>query len=201
MMKQLLIIIVSLLSSLLPIHKTQAQNNIRAGIRYEVINGDTLYMATLRTAWVTARKNFANDLERYKYNQLKHNIKVVFPFVKEAGRIFNEIKVVLPTLSNRERKKYIKQKEEELRVKFEEPIKNLYDTQGQLLLLLINRETGNDVYALLKEIKNPVRAALYETTALANGLNLRAYWDHKQYKDMEEIMEDLELQYGYSIPQ
>jgi hypothetical protein len=75
-------------------------------------------------------------------------------------------------------------------------LKNLYDTQGQLLILLINRETGNNVFTILKEIKNPVRAALYETTAIANGLNLRMYWDPQKYRNEEEIMEELEMLYS-----
>ncbi len=199
-MKSVVVFLLSALSFCTFFFNAEAQTASTRKVAYEVINGDTLYMATLRTVWITASRVFKSDLERYQYNQLKHNIKVVFPYVKEAGRIFNEIKTKLPTLSEREKKKYIKIKEEELRVKFEEPIKNLYDTQGKLLLLLINRETGNNVYAILRAVKNPVKVALYETTAIANGLNLRAYWDPKQYKREEEIMEDLELEYGYGTP-
>jgi hypothetical protein len=169
-------------------------------LQYYVSGKDTFYMYNLRTVWCVDQKKFATDLDRYKYNQLKHNIKIVFPYVKEAGRIVNEVRAQLPGLTKKERRKYIKLKEEELRVRFEEPLKKLYDTQGKLLILLINRETGNSVYQVLKDIKNPVRAALYETTAVANGLNLNEKWDVKKYRDEARIMEDFELMYGYPIP-
>ncbi|MEN9522746.1 MAG: hypothetical protein RL065_1123 [Bacteroidota bacterium] len=170
--------------------------------KYQIyINGaDTFYLYTLKTVWCVDKKQFATDLDRYKYNQLKYNIKVVFPYVKEAGRIVNEVNSKLPTLSNKERRKFIKLKEEELRQRFEVPLKNLYDTQGKLLILLINRETGNSVYKVLKELKNPVKAAMYETTAIVNGLNLNEKWDAKKYRYEEEIMEDYEMMYGYPTP-
>lgn len=162
-----------------------------------VVNGDTMPYMVLRTAWIIDNKRFSSDLERYRYNQLKHNIRVVFPYVKEAGRIFREIDGQLATLSPKEKKKYIKQKEEELRIRFEDPLSKLYDTQGRLLILLINRETGNSCYRILKEVKNPVKAAMYETTAISNGMSLTKKYDPKEYRDEEEIMQDLEYEYGY----
>jgi hypothetical protein len=180
---------------------TMAQDTEKKKYQMYITGGDTFYLYTLKTVWCVDKKQFATDLDRYKYNQLKHNIKIVFPYVKEAGRIVNEIKNQLPGLTKKERRKYIKLKEEELRIRFEEPLKKLYDTQGKLLILLINRETGNSVYQVLKDIKNPVRAALYETTALSNGLNLNEKWDSKKYRDEARIMEDYELMYGYPMLQ
>jgi hypothetical protein len=179
---------------------TQAQDAEKKKYQMYINGGDTFYLYTLKTVWCVDKKQFATDLDRYKYNQLKYNIKIVFPYVKEAGRIVNEVNAVLPTLTNKERRKFIKQKEEELRQRFEEPLKNLYDTQGKLLILLINRETGNSVYKVLKELKNPVKAAMYETTAIVNGMNLNEKWDAKKYKYEEEIMEDYEMMYGYPTP-
>ena len=161
---------------------------------------DTLYSYTLPTAYCMANRKFANDTVRYHFNQLRKNIRTVFPYVKEAGRVVNEVNNILPTLKRKERKKFLEQKEIELRQKFEEPLKNLYDTQGKLLILLINRETGNSVYKVLKEIKNPIRASLYEITALANGLNLSEKWDVRKYKDEDLIMQVMERQYGYTSP-
>ena len=181
-------------------NSTQAQDAEKKKYQMYINGGDTFYLYTLKTVWCVDKKQFATDLDRYKYNQLKYNIKIVFPYVKEAGRIVNEVNAKLPTLTNKERRKFIKQKEEELRQRFEEPLKNLYDTQGKLLILLINRETGNSVYKVLKELKNPVKAAMYETTAIVNGMNLNEKWDAKKYKYEEEIMEDYEMMYGYPTP-
>lgn len=165
-----------------------------------IYKGDTIAVYTFKPVWCRGLKNFKSDLERYRYNQLKYNIKVVFPYVKEAGKIFNEINNLLPNMSNKEKRRFIAAKEVELRAKFEEPLKNLYDTQGKLLILLINRETGNSVYKNLREIKGNVKAALLESTALVNGINLGVKWDDQKYKWEEEIMEDLEIEYGYPIP-
>lgn len=181
-------------------NSTRAQDAEKKKYQMYINGGDTFYLYTLKTVWCVDKKQFATDLDRYKYNQLKYNIKIVFPYVKEAGRIVNEVNAKLPTLTNKERRKFIKQKEEELRQRFEEPLKNLYDTQGKLLILLINRETGNSVYKVLKDLKNPVKAAMYETTAIVNGMNLNEKWDAKKYKYEEEIMEDYEMMYGYPTP-
>ncbi len=181
--------------------KAQTNNsNVLDSIPFTVENGDTVYDFHLPTVWCVAQKKFGNDLERYRFNQLKYNIKVVFPYVKEAGRLLNEVNAKLPTLSRRERKNYLKQKEEELRTKFEEPLKNLYDTQGKLLILLINRETGNSVYSTLKEIKSPLKAAMYQASAVVNGLNLNDQWDASKYPNEDLIMKNFERMYGYQSP-
>ncbi len=188
-----------LLSFLIFSQKLMAQND-EPKLYYHIENGDTIYDYKLRTVWVYANRKFTNDLERYHYNQLRHNMKIVFPYVKEAGRVVNEVNATLPTLSHRERKKYLKTKEEQLRLRFEEPLKNLNETQGKLLIQLINRETGNSVFKVLSEVKNPVKASMYEATAIVNGMNLKEDWDAAKHPDEEQIMENLEREYGYASP-
>ncbi len=188
-----------LLSFLIFSQKLMAQND-EPKLFYHLENGDTIYDYKLRTVWVYANRKFTNDVERYHYNQLRHNMKIVFPYVKEAGRVVNEVNATLPTLSHRERKKYLKTKEEELRLRFEEPLKNLNETQGKLLIQLINRETGNSVFKVLCEVKNPLKASMYEATAIVNGMNLKEDWDASKHQDEEQIMENLEREYGYASP-
>jgi hypothetical protein len=193
-----LFITVLLLFCSVSVLNAQSHNKIK--LPYTITNGDTLPYYTFKPVWCFDKRTFKSDLERYRYNQMKYNIKVVFPYIKEAGRIFNEIEKLLPTLSNKEKKRFIAAKEEELRVKFEQPLKNLYDTQGKLLILLINRETGNSVYRNLREVKGNVKAAILETTALANGINLAVKWEAKNYQWENEIMNQLEQMYGYPSP-
>jgi hypothetical protein len=194
-MKKPIILIALLLAAFS--FETKAQKSFVDTMLYTVERGDTIYDFHLDPLLITAAHHFGNDTLRYRFNQLKYNIKVVFPYVKEAGRLVNEVNNTIPTLSRRERKKYLKQKEEELRTKFEEPLKNLYDTQGRLLILLINRETGNSVYHTLKEIKNPVKAAMYQASAVVNGINLKEEWDADKYKNEDLIMRNFEKMYGY----
>ncbi len=178
-------------------HAQHTSNRAFDTITYTVEKGDTVYDFYFNTLGITASHTFSNDTLRYRFNQLKYNIKVVFPYVKEAGRLLNEVNTTLPSLSRHERRKYLELKEKELRQKFELPLKNLYDTQGKLLILLINRETGNSVYSTLKTIKNPIRAAMYQASALANGLNLKDVWDAKKYPAENMIMQHFEQQYDY----
>mgnify|MGYP000561858516 CR=1 FL=1 len=52
-----------------------------------------------------------------------------------------------------------KQKEQELRDRFENEIKALYTTDGPVLVKLIHRETGKTTYDLLKESKRDFAAS------------------------------------------
>src|ERR687884_693788 len=100
---------------------------------------------------------------------------------------------MLPTLmqeqpalsSKRERKDYIKSREKELREKFAEPLTNLSVYQGKILMKLINRQTGNNCYDIIKEYKNGLTARLYQTVAFFFGSSLKQDYDLNNKDDRQ----------------
>lgn len=158
---------------------------------------DTIYVAQLKE--VNIRGRWMNDADRYRYNQMKHYVKLILPYLDASTRLFNDLNAHAsdPKLSHRERRQYINSKEDEMRDQFEDRIKNLNVTQGVLLVKLISRQTNLNLYEGIKEFKNQIVAAKWQLWAQVNGMNLNKQYKPEDEPDLENIMYEL----GYPLPQ
>jgi len=157
---------------------------------------DSLYVNELQEVKVRAR--WKNDTERYHYNQMKHYVSIVLPYVNASTALFKDIKARDndPSVSRHEYKKYIKTREHEMRTQFEDKVKSLNVTQGVLLVKLIARQTDMNLYKMIQEVKNPIAAIKWQSWALVNGMNLDRKYHPEDEPDLENIMSDL----GYPLP-
>lgn len=155
---------------------------------------DTIYM--LPEVKVTAQ--FLNDTDRYRYNQKKFYVTTILPYLDAATKVFKEInaKVNEEGVSRKERRDFVRSREEEMRTNFEEKVKHLNVTQGTLLVKLIARQTEVNLYNILQEFKNPLTAVKWQAWARMNGMNLDRKYQPDEEKDLENIMEEL----GYPLP-
>jgi hypothetical protein len=158
---------------------------------------DTAYHVDLKEVQVKAR--WKNDTERYHYNQMKHYVIIVLPYVNAATKIFREINAGTAddNMSRRERRAFINGKEEAMRTQFEDKVKALNTTQGVLLVKLIARQTDVNIYDILKEFKNPLTAIKWQAWARMNGMNLDKKYHPEEEPYLENIMEEL----GYPLPE
>lgn len=110
--------------------------------------------------------------------RLRYAVYKCYPYAKEAGAVINELNKNLEKVSDKSaRKAIIRSKEKELKKKFSDPLKNLSVYQGRVLMKLINRQTGNNCYELLKEYKGGFSSALYQATAFVYGSSLKQTYD------------------------
>lgn len=159
---------------------------------------DTIYQVYLSNHDVAAQRRWSNDTARYRYNQMRYYVTTVLPYLNAATALFNDVhtKLEVEGLSGRARKQYISQKEAELRDRFEDQIRKLNETQGVLLIKLISRQTGLNLYQGISELKGPVAAVKWQAWSRLNGLNLNKKYDPAGEPDLERIMVHL----GYELP-
>lgn len=164
-----------------------------------VYNGDTIELKTLENVYLYIRLNEAQMSDRAKYNRLRNAVYVTYPYARRAGIIMNDINVKLVNISSKpERKKYIQSREKELKKEFTVPLTNLSVYQGKVLMKLINRETGNNCYEILKEYKGSVNARLYQTVAFFFNSNLKqAYDGQKDDQLVEKFVKEVQRMHGY----
>ncbi len=113
-----------------------------------------------------------------EWTRLRNAVYVTYPYARVAGVTINDINAKLASVKNKkERKEYIKSREKELRKSFSEPLTNLSVYQGRVLMKLINRQTGNNCYEIIKEYKGGMNARLYQTVAFFFGSSLKQQWD------------------------
>jgi hypothetical protein len=113
-----------------------------------------------------------------EWTRTKYNVKKVYPYAVLAAALLKEMDNKLAQIpSEKERKKFIKQCEKELRMKFEEDLKNLSVTQGRILMKLIYRETGKTTYQIVKEMRGGFEAAMWQALAYIFGNSMKVSYD------------------------
>ncbi len=161
--------------------------------------GDTIEAKTLAGVFHTTRESRSQANARAEWTRLRNAIYVTFPYAKRAGLVFNDVNAHLANVSNQEeRRKYIRTREKELKKEFADPLMNLSVYQGKVLMKLINRETGNNCYEIIKEYKGGFIARFYQTVAFFFGSNLKQPYDRNgDEREMEKIVQEVERMYGY----
>lgn len=160
---------------------------------------DTALHVTMEPVKISAEREWANDTARYRYNQTKYYITTILPYLNEVVAQHEEMQRRIlqeDEWSKKKKKKYLKAKEDELRQKFESEIKGLNETQGVLLVKLISRQTGENLYHLLLDYKSRLTATKWLGWAAFNGFNLNKQYNPEDEAMIESIMENLD----YPLP-
>ncbi len=113
-----------------------------------------------------------------EWTKTKYHVKKVYPYAVLASAILKEMDNKLAQIpSEKERKRFIKQCEKELKQKFEEDLKNLSVTQGRILMKLIYRETGKTTYQIVKEMRGGFEAAMWQALAFIFGNSMKVTYE------------------------
>ena len=155
-----------------------------------VIDGDTIPHVVLAEVKVVPEWKYRSKRERRKYNRFVRNIKITLPYARVAARKLEAINAHLASIeSQKEKKKYLKEAEKELFDEFEKPLRKLTFSQGRMLIKLIDRETGNTSYDLIKEYKGGFSAFFWQSVARLFGSNLKdEYHGDREDRMIEHII-------------
>jgi hypothetical protein len=119
-----------------------------------------------------------------QYERMVRKIRKVYPFAKEAAlelQLYNEkFKEIQNT---KLKKQYLRKVEKELLAKHENDMKQLTISEGRYLMLLIDRETGETSYELVKELKGSLSAIFWQGIAKVFSNDLKEEYDpvYKHY--------------------
>jgi Domain of unknown function (DUF4294) len=163
-----------------------------------IVNGDTLSLKDLELVTVFTRLTAAQKAAIAKYNRLRNAVYVTYPYAMRAGAIMNEINAKLVGVTDKkERKKYIKSREKELRKEFTSQLTNLSIYQGKVLMKLINRETGSNCFEIIKEMKSGVTAGFYQTVLFFFDTSLKQSYDADTEDALvEKFVKEVQRMYG-----
>lgn len=168
-----------------------------------IIDGEVLGGKELNEVFVWGGN--PKDAEKYwaAWTRLRNAVYVTYPYAKTAGVVMVDVNNHLQTIKGKsERKKYIKSREKELRAAFTNKVTDLSIYQGKVLMKLINRQTGNNCFEIIKEMKGGLTAGFYQTLMFIVGSSLKQQWnpaDDKIDKQIESIVLEYERMY-YGAP-
>lgn len=163
-----------------------------------VVGKDTIPVITLAIVDVVEKMPKALRKERERWSRLRNAVYVTYPYARSAARVLKDVNSRLTTMnSKRERKAYLATKEKELKAEFGDKLENLSVYQGKVLMKLIDRETGQNCYDIIKELKGGFNARVWQTVAFFFGGNLKSDYDKQEDHDIEIIVQELEMYQHY----
>jgi hypothetical protein len=159
-------------------------------------NGVTLPEIEIKEVTIVGRptKESARKSEYRKYERLIYNIKKVYPYALIVRQKLNDVNAEMVRLkTDKSRREFIKEFEKNIFKEYEGDIRQLTITQGKLLIKLIDRETQNTSYDLIKDYRGKFTAAFWQGIARIFGTNLKDEYDpYGEDALIEVIIYDIE---------
>ena len=155
-----------------------------------IIGNDTVPVIYLDNVYVWGKISFSSPAEARRWNRLVYNVKKTWPYARLAGIKFDEYSRKLTSVdSERVKKAMMKQAEDELQAQFGDAVKDLTFTPGKILLKLVDRQTGNSSYDIVKDFRGRFQAFFWQSFARIFGYNLKVKYDplHED-ADIERIV-------------
>jgi hypothetical protein len=159
----------------------------------QLIGNEYVPAQTLEWTWVQAPYPKHLLKRRQEWTRLRNAVYVTYPYARRAGAIMNDINARIASMPDKDKKKYIHSREKELKKQFAEPLSELSIYQGKVLMKLINRQTGNNCYNIIKEYKGGFTARAWQTVAFVFGSNLKQpYNANGDEREIEMIVQEVE---------
>jgi hypothetical protein len=159
----------------------------------QIVGNEYLPAQTLEWTWVQVPYPKHLLKKRQEWTRLRNAVYVCYPYARRAGDIMNDINAHIAKMPDKDKKTYIKSREKELKKQFAEPLSELSIYQGKVLMKLINRQTGNNCYEIIKEYKGGFTARTWQTVAFFFGSNLKQPYDaNGDEREIESIVQEVE---------
>jgi hypothetical protein len=161
-----------------------------------VFEGDTIEAKVLAGVYIYS---YAKITAKAKWTRLRNAVYVTYPYAKRAALVLNDVNVHIAGKDKAFASTYINSREKELKKQFTDPLTNLSVYQGKILMKLINRETGNNCYNILKEFKGGFTARFWQTVAFFFGSSLKQPYNPKgEDAEIETIVKEVQRLYRYN---
>jgi hypothetical protein len=144
---------------------------------------------------VILSKATGNSNEEWAFEKLKKKVIKVYPYALMGKEIYLDLNEAKDQAEKKKTyKKYKRNLVKDLKEEFSQELKNLTVSEGKILVKLINRETENNCYAIIKDVKGAVVAFTWQQVAKKYGYDLKEPYDptSPENSDLEEILKSLE---------
>jgi hypothetical protein len=146
-------------------------------VGYLIENGDTLLVSVTPEANIISYSD-SNYRESRKYKKALKRVKKVYPYAMLASYLYEDYMVQTHDFeNNRDRKKYLKEEEKALKQKFEGKIREITVQEGIILVKIIDRQTSQTSYEVIKEIKGGGSALLWQGVARIFNSSLKHQYE------------------------
>ncbi|SEL87726.1 DUF4294 domain-containing protein [Parapedobacter koreensis] len=158
-----------------------------------VVDGVQMPWLLIPEVEVTRKRVFRSPEDKARYMRLRYNVIKVLPYAKFAQNRYQQLyRDLALTNSKREQKRLVKACEKEIKDMFNREVKKLTISQGEILIKLIDRQTGSSSYEVVKELRGGFTAFFYQSVARVFGHNLKNTYHPEEDFEIENIIRSLE---------
>ncbi len=149
--------------------------------------GDTVPVFNLRGITVFKTWKFKNKKEEDFYWRTVRDVKLTLPYAKLIAETLIETYEYIETFpTQKEREKYLKQMESSLFEQYKPVLKRFSRRQAKVLIKLIERETHQTSYEIVKAFLGSFRATFWQGFGKLFGVSLKT--QYKPAKDREDAL-------------
>ena len=136
--------------------------------------GDTIYKVILNNITVYPPERFKNKEEEEFYWRTVRDVKRTLPYAKLINATLQETYEYLETYpTQKEKEEYRQRFEKVVFNQYKPEMKKLTKNQGKTLIKLVNRETNQRSYYIVKAFLGTFRAGFWQTFGRFFGVNMR----------------------------
>jgi len=142
-------------------------------VRREIINGDTFYLSTLRTIKIAGPRTYKDRSERDLLARYRRYAAHVYPYAVQAIGLYEEVEASKENQSRRAHRRFVRSQKKIMKEDFEDKLKSLYKTEGMILIKMIERQTNESCYEIIKETRGGLVATYWQNLAKIWGFDLK----------------------------
>lgn len=195
-LKRLHIILALLLAVMAPAlpalcQKDEGEGELRLKVKayrgYKIIvdeYGDTCLYTFIRDVNVYPPLKFKNKKQEQYYWRTVRDVRKTLPYAKLAFAALCETYEHIQTIPDKkQRETHLKRLEKDIFEQYKPVVKTMTKNQGKVLLKLINRETDQSSFNIVKAFLGSFRAGFWQTFGRFFGMNMKAGYHPEKNKD------------------
>lgn len=147
-------------------------------VMLQISHTDTFYLARMADVYVYPPMVFKNKQQERFYWRTVRDVKKTLPFAKELTREMqaaDQQLVLLP--DDKARRKWWRQYEKYLFHKYEDDLRHMTASQGQMLMKLMDRESDRTSYDIIKHYRGKASANFWQFVAKLFKNDLKEEYD------------------------
>lgn len=146
--------------------------------------GDSCRLTFLKDLYVYPPLKFKNKKQEEFYWRTVRDVRRTLPYAKLAFSALCETYEYVQTIPDKkQREAHLKRLESDIFEQYKPVVFNMSRTQGKVLLKLINRETDQSSFNIIKAFLGSFRAGFWQTFGKFFGLNMKVKYDPEHDKN------------------
>lgn len=152
-------------------------NKVFRGCYHTEIDGERVLMVVFNDIIVYPELKFRNKKEEDFYWKTVRDVKLTLPYAKLICETLTETYEYMETFATKkEKEKFLKEMEGAVFEQYKPVLKRFSKNQAKLLIKLIQRETNQSSYNILKAFLGSFRAGFWQTFGRFFGVNLKSQY-------------------------